>query len=207
MVGSCTFSHGLARNRWKTRYIGRRAVFWRHRGRVPTDRLGLERGDQVLIAAISGPAPNMLIIRFRLQARTWRLISVRTLSSYGVGSHTYLIPHNTSIGRVGWASWRLAPPLADPPPGGPARQLLNWRTGMSDHETVAEVERHNVKVARMVAEYWRRKASRLGRMATQQRRSRETWAERVAAWIPWRRRDPGYRSSVITVVTAGADVK
>ena len=31
-----------------------------------TDTVRLERGDQVLIAAISGPTPNIVIIRFRL---------------------------------------------------------------------------------------------------------------------------------------------
>jgi hypothetical protein len=43
-------------------------------------RVGLGRGDQVLIAAISGATPKIVIIRFRLYARTWRLISVRTKS-------------------------------------------------------------------------------------------------------------------------------
>src|SRR5947207_11211181 len=33
-----------------------------------------------MIAAFSGPTPKILIIRLRLYARTWRLISVRTLS-------------------------------------------------------------------------------------------------------------------------------
>jgi hypothetical protein len=43
-----------------------RCVF-QARGRTPIDRrVRHERGDQVLIAAISGAAPNMLIIRFRL---------------------------------------------------------------------------------------------------------------------------------------------
>src|SRR5262245_56307470 len=37
----------------------------------------LARADQVLIAAISGPTPKIVIIRFR--ARTCRLISVRNL--------------------------------------------------------------------------------------------------------------------------------
>jgi len=32
----------------------------------------VERGDQVLIAAISGPTPKIVIIRFRLWARTVR---------------------------------------------------------------------------------------------------------------------------------------
>jgi hypothetical protein len=27
---------------------------------------------------------------------------------------------------------------------------------MSDHESVEEIERHNVKVARMLADYWRK---------------------------------------------------
>ena len=43
-------------------------------------RLRLERGDQVLIAAISGATPRIVIIRLMLYARTRRLISVRTLS-------------------------------------------------------------------------------------------------------------------------------
>src|SRR5205085_5803054 len=62
--------------------VGRCAVFSRREGgrRQTGWRVRHERGDQVLIAAISGAAPNMLIIRFRLYARTWRLISVRTLS-------------------------------------------------------------------------------------------------------------------------------
>ena len=33
---------------------------------------------------------------------------------------------------------------------------------MSDHETVAEVELHNVKVARMLVDYWRRQAVEFG---------------------------------------------
>ena len=75
----------------------------------------------------------------------------------GVRSHTYLIPHNTSIGRVGWAPWRLAPTgLADPTARLAACHLLRWRTGISDHETIADIECHNVKVARVVAEYWHR---------------------------------------------------
>jgi len=75
----------------------------------------------------------------------------------GVRSHTYLIPHNTSIGRVGWAPWRLAPTgLVDPTARLAACHLLRWRTGISDHETIADIECHNVKVARVVAEYWHR---------------------------------------------------
>src|SRR5205085_9645462 len=38
----------------------------------------------------------------------------------GVDSHTYLIPHNTSIGRIGSAPWRTCPyGLADPTARGP----------------------------------------------------------------------------------------
>ena len=49
--------------------VGRRVVFSRRENRDAEDRhwrVRLERGDQVLIAAISGPTPKIVIIRFRL---------------------------------------------------------------------------------------------------------------------------------------------
>jgi len=47
---------------------GRCTVFGGRKGRDAdmTDRRERERGDQVLIATISGPAPRIVIIRFRL---------------------------------------------------------------------------------------------------------------------------------------------
>ena len=41
---------------------------------------------------------------------------------------------------------------------------------MSDGETVAEIELHNVKVARMLVDYWRRQGVETALMSTQQKR-------------------------------------
>jgi hypothetical protein len=81
----------------------------------------------------------------------------------GVGSHTYLIPHNTSIGRIGWGPWRLAPTeLADPTARRARASPSQFADGNERHETVADIERHNVKGARMLAAYWRRQGVEIG---------------------------------------------
>ena len=69
---------------------------------------------------------------------------------------------------------------------------------MSDGETVAEIELHNVKVARMLVDCWRRQGVEIGpNVDPDKSASGETWAERITTRTPWRRRDPGYRSLIL----------
>ena len=79
--------------------------------------------------------------------------------------------------------------------GGPHHR--HWRTGMSDHETVAEIELHNVKVARMLVDYWRRQGVEIGPNVDPTKALRAKLGPNVATRIPWRRRDPGYRSLIM----------
>ena len=82
----------------------------------------------------------------------------------GVGSHTYLIPHNTSIGRSSaGAPWRTCPyGLADPTARRARASPSQFADGNERHETVADIERQNVKGARMLAAYWRRQGVEIG---------------------------------------------
>src|SRR5207248_11211829 len=73
------------------------------------------------------------------------------LSVEWVAIHT-AFPTIRVIGRIGWVTVATAPTeLADPTARLAARHLLHWRTGISDHETIADIECHNVKVALIVA--------------------------------------------------------